>query len=73
MYSCCYLLAKRFQSLINIINRYTLIMYSIGLATDFLFIFIGVVKTHLCSRPISYFPYEGGYGYIYMAIDELTS
>ena len=35
-------------------------MYSIGLVIDkFCLAFIGVVKTHLCSKPISYFLYIG--------------
>ena len=43
----------------DLYDHYTLMMYSIGLVIDyFCLVFIGVGKTHLCSTPISYFPYD---------------
>ena len=56
-------IAKRFQSLIYMINLYDiclLMMYVLfDLVIDsFCLVSIGVVKTHLCSRHISYFPYD---------------
>ena len=66
IHSYWYLLPKRFQSLIYMINTYRAYIDMVLYWLSYGFFFIaGVVKTHLCSRPISYFPNDrwGYYGH----------